>query len=177
MRMESKHCNECKETKPASDFGKRKRKNGRVTLTTLCRKCDLARFNRWKYRDHGKYLARRRDQRAARLAAGSREILAQVLSRYRLSVKDFDAMLANQGGVCAICGGPETSRNQHGPLRLSVDHDHSTGLVRGLLCRSCNNLLGQARDNCTLLERAADYLVKNYARWWHAERQKVATDA
>lgn len=63
-------------------------------------------------------------------------------------------MLEAQDGGCAICGRPP--KNQ----RLSVDHDHKTGLVRGLLCWTCNHrVLGNVRDNVELLMKAAAYLT------------------
>lgn len=71
---------------------------------------------------------------------------------YGLSVEDFDLLLASQGGVCAICQNPECRR------RLSVDHDHLSGKIRGLLCDNCNNGLGRFQDSPDRLERAAKYL-------------------
>lgn len=52
-----------------------------------------------------------------------------------LSLEEYDALLAAQGGGCAICGNPPKTR------RLDVDHDHRTGKVRGLLCHRCNRAL------------------------------------
>lgn len=54
-----------------------------------------------------------------------------------------------QAGLCAICQGDHT---------LVLDHDHKTGLTRGLLCNKCNGLLGFANDTLGLLERAIVYL-------------------
>lgn len=71
---------------------------------------------------------------------------------YGLGPGEYDALYEAQGGRCAIC---RQTRRQ----RLSVDHDHKTGLVRGLLCRLCNGrLLTAARDDQTVLRAAADYL-------------------
>lgn len=50
---------------------------------------------------------------------------------------EYDVMLLEQGGVCAICGNPP----KEGGRRLHVDHDHRTGAVRGLLCFRCNRML------------------------------------
>jgi hypothetical protein len=62
-------------------------------------------------------------------------------------------MLADQGGHCAICPRPPTT------TRLHVDHDHKTGLIRGLLCWWCNRkLLPGSRDNADMHEAAAEYL-------------------
>ena len=72
-----------------------------------------------------------------------------------LSYRQYDTMLKQQGG-CAICGKlADTDGKQ-----LAVDHDHATGLVRGLLCTRCNRAIGAFEDSPYLLERAADYLRK-----------------
>ncbi|GEB50405.1 hypothetical protein SCA03_29560 [Streptomyces cacaoi] len=77
---------------------------------------------------------------------------ARVQAVYGLGPGEYDALVAGQQGRCAICDG---TRRQ----RLSVDHDHRSGVVRGLLCRRCNGrLLTAARDDPALLRRAADYL-------------------
>ena len=75
----------------------------------------------------------------------------RIESTYGLTAEQYDALLAHQGGACAICGG---SRR----YRLNVDHDHATGLVRGLSCRRCNKLLRDVRDNVEILRAAARYL-------------------
>jgi hypothetical protein len=61
-------------------------------------------------------------------------------------------LLAEQGGVCAICGG------NRGPNALALDHDHVTGDTRGLLCRPCNLGLGHFMDNPDWLIKAATYV-------------------
>ena len=64
-------------------------------------------------------------------------------------------MLTSQKGVCAICG-----KTPH-RIRLSVDHDHESRKVRGLLCsgKSCNYLLGRLRDNVEWMQSAVNYLM------------------
>lgn len=62
-------------------------------------------------------------------------------------------MLAEQGGGCAICG------REAGSQALDVDHNHTTGKVRGLLCRRCNGLVGVFERKDDLLGRVAEYLV------------------
>lgn len=72
---------------------------------------------------------------------------------YGITAAQYDEMLTAQNGVCAICARPPLNKP------LNVDHDHKTGLVRGLLCWNCNQrVLGAARDNAALLRAAADYL-------------------
>ena len=74
---------------------------------------------------------------------------------YGVTREHYMAMLARQGGVCAICGAKPSSCT-HG--HLVVDHDHKTGAVRGLLCDHCNKGLGGARDKTAHLSRMIHYL-------------------
>lgn len=82
------------------------------------------------------------------------------LKRFGLTLDDYAKMLETQNGVCAVCGRPETivdPRNE--TVRcLSVDHNHKTGKVRGLLCTKCNSLIGFAEDSFQTLILAAAYL-------------------
>jgi hypothetical protein len=87
------------------------------------------------------------------LLAKSREKYFQ--SHYGISTSRFEEICVSQGHMCAICRKPE-AENHHG--RLAVDHDHKTGLVRGLLCHNCNRALGLMQDSAGLLRAAADYL-------------------
>lgn len=73
---------------------------------------------------------------------------------YNITLADYDEMLEAQGGKCAICGRTPEEEGR----RLSVDHDHKTGQVRGLLCRNCNAALGFFQDDFHLLRRAINYL-------------------
>jgi Recombination endonuclease VII len=68
---------------------------------------------------------------------------------------DFDAMFAQQGECCAIC--KTTEPGHHG---WAIDHCHTTGKVRGILCQKCNPMLGYARDQIAILEAAIDYLMR-----------------
>ncbi len=61
---------------------------------------------------------------------------------YKLTIAQFDTILAFQGGVCYGCGQSEPVKGR----RLSVDHDHDTGLVRGLLCSRCNPIVGKLEN-------------------------------
>lgn len=78
---------------------------------------------------------------------------ANLRLRYGLTVDEFDELWAQTDGLCAICRKPE-SRGR----RLSLDHDHATGEVRGFLCSKCNLLLGHVSDDADRLTRAAQYL-------------------
>jgi len=78
----------------------------------------------------------------------------QLKTRYNLTLEDYETMVTDQGGVCAICGQPE-SRKGH---PLVVDHCHKTNAIRGLLCSQCNRGIGCLRDDPSLLTKAAEYL-------------------
>ena len=70
-------------------------------------------------------------------------------------------MEIKQNGLCAICKtSPEITVDKNGRHSggLRVDHDHDTGVIRGLLCRNCNSGLGYFKDNKQIMENAVKYL-------------------
>lgn len=81
-----------------------------------------------------------------------------------MTVDEYDRLHAEQGGLCAICGLPETRIGTHGKVRmLSVDHDHDTGDVRRLLCGACNAMIGLAREDPKILESAIRYVTTDWS--------------
>ena len=83
----------------------------------------------------------------------------QLKMSFGITIDDYYEMLEIQKGVCAICGEKEKSKTDRGKLKaLSVDHNHKTGKVRGLLCYKCNHLLGNAQDDIEVLNSAIKYL-------------------
>ena len=82
----------------------------------------------------------------------------QQLKTYGLTEQSFAELLNAQGGCCAICGQSEPGMKNSS--RLYVDHCHETGLVRGLLCRACNTMLGNAKDMASVLRAGAEYLER-----------------
>jgi len=93
--------------------------------------------------------------------AGKRRRLARRLWRdYGITLQNYEALLAAQNNVCAVCYKKETARSKS--CRLSVDHDHTTGLVRGLLCGRCNTALGMTSDSIDIILRLVDYLHRNH---------------
>lgn len=79
---------------------------------------------------------------------------ANLRKRFGISLSDYEEIVSLQGGGCAICGdarGADTAS-------LAVDHDHSSGEVRGILCKICNAALGKFKDSRDLLDRAIEYI-------------------
>lgn len=75
-----------------------------------------------------------------------------VLRTYGITNEEYGMILNSQAGKCGVCG------NRPRSVRLAVDHDHKTGMVRGLLCSFCNRALGTFRDSAELLRKAVEYL-------------------
>lgn len=83
------------------------------------------------------------------------------LRKYNLSYEDYMSMLESQNGVCCICKQPERVQNKAGKVfDLSVDHCHTTGKVRGLLCRKCNSVIGYCFEDKSILLSAVKYLER-----------------
>jgi hypothetical protein len=85
----------------------------------------------------------------------------RIAATYGLLPETYRALVRRQNGVCAICKEAETRIVNGSTARLSVDHNHATKKVRGLVCDACNKLLGQACDDPRRLRAAADYLENN----------------
>lgn len=79
------------------------------------------------------------------------------LKKYGLTLDDYNRMFAEQGGACAVCKTKEP-KGRGVTRRFAVDHCHTTGKVRGLLCHHCNAALGMVNDNIEILEKLIDYL-------------------
>ena len=83
----------------------------------------------------------------------ARQKATNLKKNYGMAIDDFWALIAKQGGVCAICGLADW-----GTKRPCVDHDHVTGRIRGILCVRCNTAIGLLRDNPSISKAATHYL-------------------
>lgn len=109
-----------------------------VFCSMACRKADgIRRSTAYRQSDKGKLTSRR-----WRLKTG-----------FNISLDEFDDMLASQDNSCAICLAKEP-----GGYNWHVDHCHSEGKVRGILCTQCNQGLGLLKDDPEIIRRAARYL-------------------
>ena len=156
-----KKCRKCGARKPLEDFYKMK--GMKDAYRNDCKACDLVaeherylrnpetEIARVKKRQQGngeRLNAYRRDHR--QLESTKRRGRSSHLKRkFGLTLDQYDELLVQQGGVCAICEDPpEDGKAFH------IDHDHETGEVRGLLCLRCNNGLGQFKEDSDLLKKA-----------------------
>lgn len=133
-------CSKCGEIKQADLFYKRAdRPRGRQSKCKDCIGNSSKQVREWRTKNPEKNSDLRQRER---------------VTLYSISVEQYDRMLAEQSGHCAICNSVEPG----GKGAWHIDHDHATGKVRGLLCNRCNAGLGYFRDNMANLERAIAYL-------------------
>jgi hypothetical protein len=75
------------------------------------------------------------------------------LWKYGVGKKEFEILMTNQDGICPLCLDPLGRK-------VDIDHNHSTGEVRGLLCHRCNTMIGFVREDISILKRSITYLSK-----------------
>jgi hypothetical protein len=135
----SKQCSKCHQIKPLDAF--HKHKGNRDGHRGYCKQCQLE-----YYHAHDmKHAVRKRRNRLEK--------------KFGISLSEYNALLEVQGGVCAACGHEEIyfDVRTNGFYQLAVDHDHETGEVRGLLCRSCNVAYGYLREDAARIEGLLKY--------------------
>lgn len=107
-----------------------------------------------------KYYAANRDKRIAYTKQYNRDNprlrLKYRIQQFGLTLEQYDTMLETQKYCCCIC-----KTSEPGKHNWHVDHNHTTGKVRGLLCSPCNTGLGHFGDDPTRLRAAADYLERD----------------
>jgi len=83
------------------------------------------------------------------------------LENYGITSIEYNKILKKQNGVCAICGKSESLKIKNTTKRrLTIDHEHKTGKIRGLLCTKCNLGIGNFLDDINIMEKAIKYLIK-----------------
>lgn len=98
------------------------------------------------------YYAKSGRRSTPKAKARQRELIIKRV--YGITTEDYNNLFIEQGGRCAICG----KHQEEFKLRLSIDHCHKTGKIRGLLCHRCNGGLGHFDDNVEILENVIKYL-------------------
>lgn len=149
-----KLCTRCGEEKPRSEFSLSRQATStqNAVYRSQCKRCQAEQARKWFSENTERSNESRRRFNLANL--------------YGISVAEYQAMVRDQGGVCAICR--EDEPKQHGrtgkQFRLAVDHCHKTGRIRGLLCQRCNRAMGMFDDDPIVLRRAISYLLRHARR-------------
>lgn len=142
----TKTCSRCGKRKQVDDFQVIKNRRGDETRTATCKTCRSSNARRWNKANPDRHAANLRNYSRTERARRQRKA-----TQYGIQWWELAALEAAQQGICAICG----DSPQDG---LAIDHNHTTGAVRGLLCTLCNVGLGHFRDDPRRLIRAALYL-------------------
>jgi len=131
----TKICKTCNIEKETEEFGNILVKN-KLYKQASCKTCKNKQRTEKRKLDADKEKLRKRKQR--------------LMAKYGLTIENYEVMYGNQEGKCFICNKPESL--------LHVDHCHTSGNVRGLLCSNCNVGLGNFKDNVENLLKAVEYL-------------------
>jgi len=165
-----KKCIRCNEVKPLSEFTIHDQNKGQHR--NFCHECELIWSRKYHKSPQGKEkrkewvdqnkekieeykeVYRNDPERTAKAKVYSRQW--RLMKDFGLTVDDYDRMLKDQNGGCAICGADDSGNKRD---HFAVDHDHKSGKVRGLLCYQCNVGLGHFKEDPDLLRKAANYLL------------------
>lgn len=162
-----KPCRKCGSVKPLADFHRASdmkdghRNECKTCWQQICRARYQAnrdryirRSQRWRENNPEKYEAwrrRNRDENRQRISKNNRK--NYFLRTYGLTEEDLYFLSVAQNHRCAVCGlGHEAG--------LHIDHDHATGLIRGLLCGKCNKAIGLLKEDPVLFDAASRYLQR-----------------
>ncbi len=157
-------CSQCGKEKSLNNFSRRPvKKTGKLYRHRECKRCERDGENK-------RVSIRRKTDEAYRAKLNKLNKKNQIKFRkkirdyrlrkeYGITSEDYERMMEEQDEKCAICrkgGFPKT-----GPKRLNIDHNHTTGKVRGLLCVDCNNGVGRFHDDIDFMHNAIQYLIKH----------------
>ena len=131
--MQTIECKKCSDNLPLYNFYFNK--NGKYKKQNVCKKC----MNIYDYKtDKNSKLKR----------------------AYGITFDEYEELLSKQNKKCAICGIDNNGKYRNKPRAFAVDHCHTTGKIRGLLCSDCNTGIGLLKDNINFLQSAINYLNK-----------------
>lgn len=165
--METKICTKCGKEYPATAVFFYRKVKGKETLGCWCKSCDSKSCQ--KYREANKeaiYHKRKRYREENKekikkhldLTKDKRRV-NKIIKQYCVTEDFIQELMNKQLGCCAIC--EESLVHPLSPASYHIDHNHTTGDVRGLLCVKCNALLGFALENKDILSSAINYLIRN----------------
>lgn len=146
-----KLCTRCKVNKEARDFYKNSAASSGLHPSCISCVKNTYKKSRELFPDRCKLQSRKQHR-----LHPERNREKQYKRSYGISLQEFERLNLQQKALCAICNQPQ--RDELKKRALYVDHNHETGVVRGLLCFDCNIMLGHAKDNITTLQNAIAYL-------------------
>ena len=143
-----KKCGTCKKEKDLDNFALNyQQKDSHAVYCKVC----LAAKARKKYKANPAYDKERKQKLYSQNPKVQKGY--QLKYKFGITIEEYDELLTKQNNACAICNSKESKgKGWH------VDHDHTTGKVRGILCLSCNTGLGMFKDNVAFLNAAMLYL-------------------
>lgn len=161
----AKVCPRCAATKHEKEFSRLNTPSGE-RLRTYCKLCECERSKEFRTRYPASvrssvYAWRTRNREHLRTYGrqyykdNPEKIRRSNLRKYDLSLEKFNHIFRGQRSCCGICGS-----SHHNGKNWHVDHDHESGVVRGILCHGCNTGLGGFRDSVGFLNSAIEYLVR-----------------
>ncbi len=143
----TKTCTKCKEVRDLSCYRSRGGSQKHL-LNSWCNNC--------RKKDHKSWVKNNPDK-VRQYRAKDPWTLKKRCNRHNISVENFWSLYEDQDGTCPICEDPIKAEDS------AIDHNHSTGEVRGILCKTCNRALGLLKDDPKVLGRAKKYLkTKGY---------------
>lgn len=165
-----KRCPKCSKIYPATPeyfYRHARKKDG---LNNWCKECNRKGCQKYMQTEKGKVI-RRKYQHSKKGKQTQKRYTTSIngqqtrrncalQSKYNFTLKEYNQLFQQQNGRCAICRKPETASNQYGIRVLAVDHNHKTGKVRALLCDRCNRMIGFAKENKDILQKAIKYLSR-----------------
>jgi len=154
----SKICRRCGDDLPISAFDTYPKYNKRYAKS-MCTVCDREKKREWRAENPEKVKKQNKKSNSKRTTEQHRK--SDLRKKYGMTLEDFETMIAKQGHLCAICS---TDLSELNTKNVHIDHCHTNGHVRGILCRKCNVGLGFFMDNKENLRSAIEYLEANDAK-------------
>lgn len=130
--------------------------------TIECKKCsDDLPLNNFYFNKNGKYKKQNVCKKCMNVYDYKTDKNNKLKKAYGITLKEYEELLSKQNGKCVICNIDNNGKYRSKLRAFAVDHCHSTGKIRGLLCSDCNTGIGLLKDNVNFLESAIKYLNKN----------------
>lgn len=149
-----KYCSRCAQDKPGTEFYKKSLPNGGYSLRSYCKSCGKAERDAWR-----KASPKDNERNKEYNRTHAEEIRGKKLVKnywpsltWQQAIAEWNRLFTLQDGLCAFGHASDT---------LHVDHCHTTGKVRGLLCYNCNSGIGRFKDNVEVMQKAIEYLNRS----------------